>query len=304
MSALSGPQDAFSVGGNRVGDATLSLEQHVGAGLLDHRGRIEIPAYAVMAESVTSGVYWYSFSESVATVQAWLAMTAGAPVAVGDTLRATAALSHHDERYGTATVAVRNQTGDTVCTGVARAVRVGRSTPQLERIDRDRLAADGAAAPVRPAVSSAAPEPDPGWSGARVLSAMHSGALDRGPLCELLAMTIERPTGDPVLAVDPQPWMANPLGAIQGGVIAAIAGQACSLAGQAHTGPDDRYWLADLCVHYFRSPPVDAGALTLVTETERAGRRLATVTATMTGAAGERYARAVADIAYQRADAF
>jgi acyl-coenzyme A thioesterase PaaI-like protein len=97
--------------------------------------------------------------------------------------------------------------------------------------------------------------------------------------------------------------MANPLGAVQGGVIAAIIGQACSLAGQAHTGAGDRYTLADLCVFYFRSPPVDAGPLTLVTATERAGRRLATVTATMTGAAGQRYARAVADIAYRRAPA-
>ncbi|EHB58340.1 thioesterase superfamily protein [Mycolicibacterium rhodesiae JS60] len=126
---------------------------------------------------------------------------------------------------------------------------------------------------------------------------------DRGPLCELLATTVDL-LDEPVLTVEPQQWMANPLGAIQGGVIASLIGQACSLAGQAHTGPGDRYTLADLSVYYFRSPPVDGRPLTLATSTERMGRRMGTVAATMTDAAGTDYVRAVANIAYERAPAF
>jgi uncharacterized protein (TIGR00369 family) len=109
---------------------------------------------------------------------------------------------------------------------------------------------------------------------------------------------------EPVMTVAPQPWMANPLGAIQGGVIASLIGHACSLAGQSHTGPGDRYTLADLSVFYFRSPPVDGRPLTLATTTERVGRRMGTGEATMTDAAGTRYVRAVANIAYERAAAF
>jgi acyl-coenzyme A thioesterase PaaI-like protein len=64
----------------------------------------------------------------------------------------------------------------------------------------------------------------------------------------VLAMTV-RLDDEPVMTVEPQPCMANPLGAVQGGVIASLIGQACSLAGQAHTGPGDSYTLADLSVH-------------------------------------------------------
>lgn len=304
MSSAHRPQEVFGIGGIQVGEAGLALQQRVHAGLVDHRGVLEMPAYAVLAESVTSGVYWYSFPESVATVQAWLAMTAGRPAGIGDTLRAAAQLSHRDERYGTATVTVRNQSDDTVCTGVARAARVGRTTPELQGIDRRQLSVQDGPVPARPQSAPAVAPLDPGWDGRRILTAITAGEISGGPLGDLLAMTIIDCAGDPVLALAPQPWMANPLGAIQGGVIAAIVGHACSLAGQAHTRPGDRHTLADLCIFYFRSPPVDRGPLTLITRTDRAGGRLASVTATLTDATGERYARAVADIAYERADAF
>jgi hypothetical protein len=75
---------------------------------------------------------------------------------------------------------------------------------------------------------------------------------------------------EPVMTVEPQPWMAK----------------------------------ADLSFHYFRSPPVDGRSLTLATTTERIGRRMATVSATMTDHGGTDYVRAVANIAYERARAF
>ena len=87
MNAANGPQTAFLVGSTRVGDTGIGLEQHLTAALVDHRGVVEMPAYAVMAESVTSGAYWYTFDEPVATVQSWLALPAG--VAVPTALYAT-----------------------------------------------------------------------------------------------------------------------------------------------------------------------------------------------------------------------
>ncbi|HTY29393.1 MAG TPA: thioesterase, partial [Mycobacterium sp.] len=76
MSTVNGPQAAFSVGAVRVSEAGISLDQQVTASLVEHRGALEMPAYAVAAESTTSGAYWYTFIEPVATVQSWLALTA------------------------------------------------------------------------------------------------------------------------------------------------------------------------------------------------------------------------------------
>lgn len=80
-----------------------------------------------MAESVTSGAYWYTFTESVATVQSWLA-----PTRVGDLLRATSVMAHRGDLYGTATMTMTNGSYDVVCSGVARAVRVGRTSDALQ----------------------------------------------------------------------------------------------------------------------------------------------------------------------------
>lgn len=300
MSTPNGPQSVFCVGFTRVSEAGISLDQQVNQTLVDHRGLVEMPAYAVMAESVTSGAYWYTFAEPVATVQSWLALTAGARPAVGDRLHAVSAMAHRDDAHGTATMTITNGAHEVVCSGVARAVRVGRSTEALRALDKDAISEPVETLPAPPDIDTAVSAIDPDWDGRRILTAISRGEIARGPLCELLAMTVES-ADEPVLTLDPQPWMANPLGAIQGGVIASIIGQACSLAGQAHTGAGDRYTLADLSVYYFRSPPVDGRSLTLATTTERVGRRMGTVSATMTDAAGTHYVRAVANIAYERA---
>ena len=183
-------------------------------------------------------------------------------------------------------------------------MRVGRTTEALEALDKDAMAARVDTAHAPPEIATIVAPINPDWDGARILSAISRGEISPGPLCDLLAMTLAVDGDEPVLTVSPQAWMANPLGAIQGGVMASIVGQACSLAGQAHTGPNDRYSLADLSVFYFRSPPADGGALTLTTSTERVGRRLATVSATMTDSVGTQYARAVANIGYDRTSAF
>ncbi|WP_179469377.1 PaaI family thioesterase [Mycolicibacterium vinylchloridicum] len=303
MSTPNGPQSVFCVGFTRVSEAGISLDQHVTQTLVDHRGLVEMPAYAVMAESVTSGAYWYTFAEPVATVQSWLALTAGARPTVGDRLHAVSAMAHRDDANGTATMTITTGSRAVVCSGIARAVRVGRSSEALRALDKDAIAEPVETLPTPPAVDTTISTIDPDWDGRRILTAISRREIARGPLCELLAMTVDL-LDEPVVTVEPQQWMANPLGAIQGGVIASLIGQACSLAGQAHTGPGDRYTLADLSVHYFRSPPVDGRPLTVATTTERMGRRMGTVAATMTDAAGTAYVRAVANIAYERASAF
>ncbi|HZE16082.1 MAG TPA: PaaI family thioesterase [Mycobacterium sp.] len=98
-----------------------------------------------------------------------------------------------------------------------------------------------------------------------------------------------------------RPWMANPLGAMQGGVVAAIISQACSFAGQLSAGPGQQYALVDLTASFWRSPPVDIGEITVTTMLDKLGRRIGTASATMTGPDDVPLAHAVADIQYGRA---
>lgn len=303
MSTASRPQETFSITSARASEGGIALDQRVTSSLLDHRGVVGVPAYAVLAESATSGAYWRTFTESVATVQSFLALSAGAPARVGDLLNATAVLAYRDEHYGVPTVTVTNDSHDVVCSGVGRTVRVGRSTAALRALDPVTLSTGSATPAAPPAVDTTISVIDPAWDGRRILTALARGDIARGPLSELLAVSITATDGL-VVTVEPQPWMANVLGAIQGGVIASIIGEVCSLAGQAHTGPGDTYTLVDLSVYYFRSPPVDGRALTISTTADRVGRRIATVSAMMADHGGTEYVRAVANIAYDRADAF
>ena len=165
MSTANGPQSVFSVGFTRVSEAGISLDQQVHQTLVDHRGLVEVPAYAVMAESVTSGAYWYTFAEPVATVQSWLALTAGARPKVGDRLHAVSAMAHRDDAHGTATMTITTGTHDVVCSGVARVVRVGRSTEGLRALDKDAIATPVETLPAPPDVDTRVSAIDPNWDG-------------------------------------------------------------------------------------------------------------------------------------------
>ncbi|WP_163807075.1 PaaI family thioesterase [Mycolicibacterium anyangense] len=303
MSTASRPQEIFSITSARVSEGGIALDQGITSGLVDHRGVIEMPAYGVLAESATSGAYWRTFAEPVGTVQSFLTLCAGVPARVGDLLCATGVMAYRDEDYGVPTVTVTNQARDVICSGVGRTVRVGRTTAALRELDPAAFSTSSAMPPPPPDVDNTVSDIPPRWDGRRILTALARGDIARGPLSELLAVTVTADE-EPIVAVEPQPWMANPLGAIQGGVIAALIGQACSLAGQAHTAPGDTYMIADLSVYYFRSPPVDGRSLTMSTSTQRLGRRMATVSAVMADRGGTEYVHAMANIAYDRSGAF
>ncbi|MDT5323127.1 MAG: hypothetical protein QOF25_279 [Mycobacterium sp.] len=74
---------------------------------------------------------------------------------------------------------------------------------------------------------------DPGLDGKQILSTISDGGMSAGPICQLLSATVTSSEDRIWLAVSPQPWMANPLGAMQGGVIAAIVGQLHTIPGSS-----------------------------------------------------------------------
>jgi uncharacterized protein (TIGR00369 family) len=290
---------AFAAERAHLDGDTISMRQLLTRSVADHRGRIEMPAYTMMAESVTNGTFWHSFSEPVGTVQSWLSLSAGTTVEVNQRLLASSALVHRDDAHGIVTLSITNDDQDVVCTGVGRSVLVGRTSEALTAIKGVGLTNPDRSVPHAIRASILPPPLDPALDGRHILSAITAGSISSGALCELLSATVTSERDRIQMTVSPQPWMANPLGTMQGGVIASIVGQACSLAEQLHTSPGQEYSLADLSVHYFRSPPVDDGVLTVVATPDRIGRRLATVSSAMTGAGGVVFARAVANIRYQ-----
>ncbi len=297
MADLNGLMSAFGVV-SAVDGRTMSATQHLTRDLADHRGRVEMPAYAMMAESITSGTFWHSFDEAVGTVQSFLSLTAGAPIGLDHRLFATTELLHSDGQQGAVGLRIVNGRNEVVCGGLARCVLVGRAG--------DHLAALKTAMPVKSGElvadvvpGSTLPSPiDVGLDGRQILAAISAGTVSSGSLCELLSATVTSSDLQTQMVVSPQHWMANPFGAIQGGVMAAILGQACSFAGQLHTGPGQSYSMADLSIYFFRSPSA-ADAVTVVTTPDRIGRRLGTVSATMTGDDDVVFARATANVRYE-----
>lgn len=284
-----------------VADGTaMAAAQHVTGDLVDHRGRADMPAYAIMAESVTSGTFWYSFDEAVGTVQSWLSLTAGAPVKVDDRLSASSELLYSDGEHGAVSLRIVNDSHDLVCAGLARCVLVGRSGDSLADIKNAMpVKTDGFEPEVHPTAAMPAPI-DASLDGASILAGIGDGRISAGPLCELLSATVTS-TGEQIrMRVTPQEWMINPIGGIQGGVMATMIGQACSFAGQLPTAPGQQYSMADLSVYFFRSPPFGT-AVTISAAPDRVGRRLGTVSASMTNDDGVEFARATADIRFATA---
>ena len=297
MTTIENLLSVFAISRPRYDGGVMFAEQVLGHAVTDHRGQIEIPAYAVMVESVTSGGFWYSLDAPVGSVQSWLSLTAATPAGIGQRLSATSRLIHRDNGYGALTVQITNDDRDVVCAGVGRCVQVSRGSDTLAAIKDAPPPPPGERAP-SPLQLPYAPSPvDPGLDGRQVLDGISDGRIAAGPLCDLLHATVTLADDQVRLIVAPQPWMANPLGAMQGGVVAAILGQACSFAGQLHTQRGQRYALVDLTANFWRSPPVDAGDITVTTGLHKLGRRIGAVSALML-ANDVPLARAVGDIQY------
>ncbi|KQR96131.1 hypothetical protein ASG12_18110 [Williamsia sp. Leaf354] len=297
---------AFGVGGDAPSGTVATMHQRLGPALVDHRGRIELAAYAVLVDTVGGGPFVVATGPDRGVVQARLAFaTAGDPIEPEGLLTAEATLRDDGGQFGLTTVEVTDPAGRLRGSVLVRNARTGRVfDPDLLARGRDPQGADaGRAVPdTLGTATDAPPRIDPALTGAQVVEAVAGGRLASGPLAELLALSIT--PGDPArglgpgVVCTPAPWMANPLGTMHGGVIAAIVAHGCSLAGQAHTAPGQTHTITDFAVDFFRSPPLDAGDLLVTTRPERIGRRLGAVSATFTQADGTLLASATANVRF------
>ncbi|OBC12544.1 hypothetical protein A5788_08050 [Gordonia sp. 852002-50816_SCH5313054-c] len=293
--AVRDPVAAFGVGAMRIDDGVVVAEQQLGPRFADHRGLIDLPAYAVLFDHI-GGIPYHRATDSPC-MQARLALSTVGRAGLTDHLTGTAQLLMHDAKVGVTEIRVGDGTED-FCVGTARNVAVGRAVP--DDFDNAELAHDIPDAASLDAVL-AQPIPDD-LDGETIVAQIARGERDRGPLAELLNATIDAdgaPSNTLRLVVDTEAWMGNMFGTMHGGVIGTIVGAACSLTGQQKAHAGQEYRVGDLSVAYFRSPPVDGSRVIVDVEPLKVGRRIATFSTRMTGADGTLLAEGAADIHFR-----
>ncbi|MBT0565812.1 PaaI family thioesterase [Williamsia sp. CHRR-6] len=288
--------------------ATVTLAQQLSNGVADHRGRIELGSYAVLVDTVGGMPFVAHIEPGFGVVQSRLSFaTAGHPPAPDAAIVATATLRDRLADFGCTTVEV--STADRLVAAVqVRSVRTGRMfDPELLRAagialePAATLAAPQGAARTRDGAHAVELPPaiDPVLDGVSIIDAIAAQRMSIGPFAQLLGCSLTRAEQQLTMRCTPQQWMSNALGTMHGGVIAALAAQAVSFAGQLATAPGGDYRVSDLTIDFFRSPALDAGDVVVVTDPVRVGRRVATMAATMTTEDGTPLAQTSASVRFE-----
>lgn len=245
--AATDPFTAFAID-REAGHPPQAMTQLLGTGVTDHRGLIELPALAVLFDDL-GGMPFYFAEPETSSMQARLSMSMLHRPDVDDRLRATAELAISDPGYGSTTVQITRADGSVVCVGTARNVRVGRPVAEGSN---DLTLPEPMAPNSQPAVAA----PDPALSGAEVVQRLIDGSLPVGPITELLGGRVSHSNDDGSVVVDftSDPWMANLMGTMHGGVIAAMLAQGCSFGAQRNVRAGGGYQLIDFTCEFHRSP--------------------------------------------------
>ncbi|MGV9669065.1 PaaI family thioesterase [Gordonia sp. NPDC003504] len=293
------PMSVFHIGNLTVSGTAARAQQQLCAQFVDHRGRIDMPAYGVLFDDVGGIPFHLAGKESGAlSMQARLTMSAMGYVAPDDRLTAAADVEMSDEHTGVTPVRITTGTGHLCCVGTARNMRVGRAT--ADGTEESQAAVELPDCADTHGVRL--PEPIPAaLEGRDVVAQIAARVREAGPLADLLNGRIEIPDASAGLrfVVDTEPWMGNVFGTMHGGVIATIVGQAFSFAGQAHAGAGRDYHLADMSLGFFRSPAVHSTQVIVDVEPVKVGRRIASFSARMIGHDGTLLSEGVADVHYR-----
>lgn len=269
-----------------------TFSQFVGTDVVDHRGVPGMSSYATLAEIVGGNAFYRSHPEGSATVQARLSLSAPVPVTLGSRVRGIGRLVGANGDHGVTSAELADDSGAVICVATGRGVLVRRAIGEIPELELGRQA--GASGDRR---QSSLPERlDPDLTGRQILSGLSDGSIAAGPIQRLLGLRVIAVTGDAVqIAVTPSPGMANRMGTMHGGIVTSILAEACSLGAELSARAGGRYQLSDLTVSFLRSPAVDQGDLVVVVKQVKSGRRICSVTATMSHPDGTVVAQATAD---------
>lgn len=270
------PVTGFGIG-NLVAEAPIGrADARLGPLFTDHRGRLGLPALAVLFDHL-AGTPYFAARFPGATLQSRLSLSVFGTIPVDDLLTGTAELLRHDERTGTTQIVIKTADGEICCAGEARSMSVGRALPE------DIPSAGTGEVPDPGLGGEAVAALDPALTGAEIVAGIASGDLPAGRLADLLGVTVELdgPGRNPRVVSRPQRWLGNHFGTMHGGIIAALTGLAADFAAQQHTEPGQDYQLADLTVSFFRSPSVAGEPIVVEVEPIKVGRRIASFTVSM-----------------------
>jgi uncharacterized protein (TIGR00369 family) len=294
MTDSAGPLTALAIEYSTDEEGAGSFRQHVGTAVVDHRGEAGLSSVATLAEIVGGSEFYHSQPPGSATVQARLALSMPTPVTIGTSVSGTGRLVGMMAGHGVTIAELVDDNGKVVCLTTGRAIVVSRTTGEMP---------EGSSGQSAGAVCDVDQEPAPSplgvdVTGAEILRGLADGTIEHGPIQRLFGVRVVA-VGEKhiTVAVAPTAAMANRMGTMHGGVVMAAMTEACSLGAELAAAPGSRYRIVDITLSYFRSPSIDAGDLMISVQLIKAGRRIASVLATMVGADGTVLAEATADAA-------
>ncbi|MGC0365954.1 uncharacterized protein (TIGR00369 family) [Rhodococcus sp. 27YEA15] len=272
-----------------VAPGNLTFSQEVGTRFHDHRGRTVFGSLGVMLDGAVGGAVYTGLQTGRQSVIAQVTLAAAADMRSDGSVAATGTLVHLDDGVGLASGELRGEDGALLGVIAGRAMVVSRPPT----VDHDTYV-NGEALSV--------PESEPvsdldGLSGSDIVDGILGGTVRRGPLAGLLDFTITSASdGSVVGELAPVQWMANPFGAVQGGVLISIVDVATGFLAQTLTSDRQDYRILDHKIDFLRSPNIDGPRLRAEAHLLRAGRRLALVESRLVDASGQVYVRSTSSV--------
>jgi uncharacterized protein (TIGR00369 family) len=134
-------------------------------------------------------------------------------------------------------------------------------------------------------------------SGIEIMRAFQRGELKPPPICELYRMTlVDVDPGRAVFELEPDESMYNPLGCVQGGVVAGILDAAMGVAFHATLPAGVSYTTLELKVNFVRPVTLETGVVRAVGKVIHGGGTVATTEARLEDSSGALYAHATSTL--------
>ena len=135
-----------------------------------------------------------------------------------------------------------------------------------------------------------------GRTGLEFIQAMIDGAVPGPPICRLLGMwPVRAERGSVVFECAPDESVYNPIGAVHGGLMCALADSVAGCAVHTLLDAGVGYTSIDITVNYLRPVTVDSGTLLATGRVTRSGRRVALASAEIHDGAGRLVATATSN---------
>lgn len=281
---LDAASNAMGVRLRERSSTSIVLEQDVVPELADHRGHLGLPTMSVLLDTALgAGAYVGASTEPLAVV-ANMSVSIAHPMPNFGTVVATGSPIFRDTNSGTALsrAELHDSQGRILLTAKGRTAEVDRPLLDLPSAPH-RTRFSSRKANVGSSVSA---------DGTALLKGNVEESASIGSLMSVYGVDIKNiDRGQVRASFEPQVWMLNGLGSIQGGVLVGAMALITELTGKSVTSSGQTYSLADIDVDLLRSPGIEDGHLVFHGSTVKQGRRLCLIDAQLETQTGQLVAR-------------